>query len=184
MQTESSVDRRRRLDDAELGQFMRRMFELKRRIEEGSVDRIQALKDLQDIIEGTVVRRCSYEHLSGRTTFTRSPASRRKQSYAPIATRLAHSEQRLGLYEKNREQFPMIQYGEYTAEDIMAFMWEEENIPQPSINYGRVPLHAILDSDNLAPRDVAVIASTLQWLMTNVGSEFLRRVLLATKITI
>jgi hypothetical protein len=57
----------------------------------------------------------------------------------------------------------------------MAMMWEAENIPCYASNYGRVPLNTILGSDTLLEREVDIISSTLQWLGTNVGNEFLVR---------
>jgi hypothetical protein len=57
----------------------------------------------------------------------------------------------------------------------MAEMWEAENSPKSWLNHGSVPVLYILDESNPSVRDREVMASTLQWLGTNSGKEFLSR---------
>jgi hypothetical protein len=63
-------------------------------------------------------------------------------------------------------------------------MWEAECIPAVGVNNGRTPIHAIMQGELITDRDVRVIASTLQWLGTNVGQGFLRKFLRVAQLYI
>ena len=151
-----------RLSNEELGGLQRRLNEIVRRIEEGNIELPWVLSEMQRIIEGRKLPETVYRSRAEPLEFARPPEAERKKSQAPLHQRLKFWVKRLKWPERN-------------AEHIMAEMWEAECIPQHGINFGRTPISAIMEGETITDRDVQVINSTLQWLGTNVGKEFLRR---------
>ena len=179
-----------RLSNDELGLLHRRVDEIKRRITEGTIDKAEALGALQRIIEGRAdsIGPCKKRHRSEPLVFKRPPIKERRRSRAPIRLRLPKYLNRLYFHYKYK--FQVGKWGSpsgrrLTSEDIMAQMWEAENIPRTGRNHGLVPIQTILDTDSIPnEREAAIVSSTLQWLGTNVGSEFLMRFIRTTDIHI
>jgi hypothetical protein len=169
-----------RLSDPELGLIYRRVDEIKRRINEGTLHKDMTLRALQLVIEGKVKEPepCKRRHRSDTLNFNRPPIKERKKSKAPMRLRLPEFLNRLYYYYKYK-----LHTGSWGSpngrhlhpEDIMAQMWEAENIPNYNVNYGQVPVQSILNIDIPTKREVAIVSSTLQWLATNTGNEFLVR---------
>lgn len=63
-------------------------------------------------------------------------------------------------------------------------MWEAENIPNQGINRGWTPVQSILDDFHASEHDRAIVASTLQWLGTNCGKEYLQRMVATADIEV
>ncbi len=179
------------LSDVELGLIHRRVDEIKQRLTEGTIRLPEALAALQIIIEGKseALSPCKLRHRSKAIPFKRPPLSERKKSLAPLRLR---SKSRLDrLYYKyklafaRKGRFPK-QNDRLLPEDIIAQMWEAENIPQRGRNYGRVPLQSIVESEGreVDEHDARIVANTIQWIGTNCGREFIRRFILAADISI
>lgn len=168
-----------KLTDYELGTMTRRLMEIVRRINEGSLDKRQTLKALQMLIEGKaeqMVEPCNRKHRSDKIPFKMLPPAERRKSTAPL--RLRTEQYRKRLYYFYRAFFARGKYmgkKRLHPEDIIALMWEAENIPDQIINHGWTPVQSILDDYHASKHDRAIVASTLQWLGTNCGREFLRR---------
>jgi hypothetical protein len=181
----------RRLSNEELGLLHRRLDEIKRRIGEGTLQNDEVLTALQKIIESKAgsLGPCRLHHRSKAKPFIRPPIEDRKKSLAPMRLRSANHLNRLyyrcklALATKCRFPEPKERL---LPEDIIVQMWEAENIPRRHINYGRVPLHSILETEGreVVEHDAKIVANTIQWLGTNVGSEFLRRFILAANISV
>ncbi len=151
-----------RLSNDELGSLQRRVNEIVRRVEEGRIELPWAMTEIQRIIEGRKLPEVVYRPRAQPLEFKPSSKSERRKSKAPKRLRFAQWVKRLEWPQLNPEL-------------VMVEMWEAECIPVHCINYGRTPINAIMDGEDITERDVKVIASTLQWLGTNVGSDFLRR---------
>jgi len=151
-----------RLTNDELGLLQRRVNEIVRRAEEGSIELPWAMAEMQRIIEGKRLPEIRYMDRARKLEFVRPSADKLKKSKAPISKRLSQWLKRLEWPERDAEQ-------------VMAEMWEAECIPENCINFGLTPLDAILHGEEITDRDVQVVNSTLQWLGTNIGKEFLRR---------
>ncbi|MFT5850050.1 MAG: hypothetical protein ACI9H6_000879 [Patiriisocius sp.] len=167
-----------KLDNDEMGVLFRRVSEIAKRIDSGSISKNKAMEALQAIVEGRAEKMltpCKRKHLSSHQSFERPSQKERKRSKAPVEMRLPEYLRRLGIYDRFRELHPDQTYPEKHPEDIMAEMWEAENIPKSWLNHGSVPVLYILDESNPSVRDREVMASTLQWLGTNSGKEFLSR---------
>ena len=167
-----------KLDNDEMGVLFRRITEIAKRIDAGSITKKEAFEALQVIIEGkaaSMLTPCRHKYRSLHRKFETRTSDERETSLSPVALRLPGSLGRLGLYDKLREQYPYKHYPEMHPEDIMAFMWEAENIPVLVVNHGCVPVQSILSASQPSDREKMIVASTLQWLGTNVGSEFLSR---------
>lgn len=178
-----------RLSNDTLGLLHRRVDEIKRRINEGTLEKQEVLGALQRIIESKFdsIGPCKRRHRSEPLIFKRTLVSQRRKSIAPLRQRLPQQLNRLFFFYKHKLQTGM--WGSPSGrklhpEDIMAMMWEAENIPDPVLNFGRVPIQGILDSLDPTEREVAIVASTLQWLGTNIGSEFLVRFIRTADIPI
>lgn len=190
MQTAPAVlDGKRRLSNEELGLMTRKVSEIQKRIESGTISFEQAQKGLQYIIEGKAedIGPCRKRHQSATIEFKRPSVKQRKRSKAPMRVRLPFYLNRLYFHYKLALQtgrFGRPAPKKLSPEDFMAQMWEAENIPNWSSNNGRVPVQGILDNFQPPEREVAIVASTLQWLSTNVGLEFLRRFVLTANISI
>jgi hypothetical protein len=168
-----------RLTDEEIGIPTRRLIEIIRRINEGALDRRDTMRALQMLIEGKakqMVEPCSRPHRSESLKFKMLPPAERRKSRAPL--RMRSEQYRKRLYFHYRAFFSKRKSWTGKAlhpEDIIALMWEAENIPHPGINHGWTPVQSILSDFNASEHDRAIVASTLQWLGTNVGQDFLRR---------
>lgn len=176
-----------KLDNDEMGLLFRRITEIAKRIDAGSVTKKEAFDALQAIVEGKAAKMltpCNQRHQSSQRKFDRPSLEKRKTSLAPVELRLRHSVGRLGLYDKMRQQYPSKSYPDLHPEDIMAQMWEAENIPDIMFNHGGVPVGAILGEVEPSDHNKMIVASTLQWLGTNVGSCFLSRFLAATDLSV
>jgi hypothetical protein len=168
----------RKLDDCEIGTIFRRVNEVIKRIDSGAIPKRKALEALQAIVEGkatAMMEPCQRKHCFEHPAFVRPSSKARKKSKSPMKMRLPLQLSRLDIYDKLHILNPGAEYPSKHPEDIMAEMWEAENIPNPQINYGGVPVQAILDEPKPSERDRAIVASTLQWLGTNCGREFLSR---------
>lgn len=152
----------RRLSNDEVGGLQRRVNEIARRVEEGTIDLSWVMEEMQRIIEGKKLLEMRYREVAEPLDFVRAPPDERRFSRARLHMRLPHMLQRL--------EFP-----QRTPEHVMAEMWETECIPNLSVNFGRTPLDTIAGSPKPTRRDIQVINSTLQWLGTPVGKEFLAR---------
>lgn len=178
-----------RLSDTELGLIYRRVDEIRRRINEGTIDKAATLRVLQLVIEGKAKEPepCKRRHRGDKLELRRPPIKERKLSRAPMRQRLPEWVNRLYYHYKHK-----LHTGSWGSsngrhlhpEDVMAIMWEAENIPCSSVNNGRVPVQSILDDLDLPDREVAIVASTLQWLGTNIGNEFLGRYIRTADILI
>lgn len=175
------------LSNEHFGIIYRRIGAIIKKLQEGSLTVQFVLSELQRIFEGKrpeLPRPIVLDpKLRGqyweppRQEFKRPNRKERRKSRSPYNRRLAPWNQRLEWPERNPEH-------------VMAEMWEAENIPEWCSNYGRVPVQAILDPstvmsyDQLPPHDVMIVASTLQWLGTSVGREFLSRYIRTAQILI
>lgn len=186
METASAVQDGK-LDDDEMGVLFRRLMEIAKRIDNGALNKKEVMSALQAIIEGRLkdmLTPCSRPHLSPRRTFTRLTNKERATSLTPIRLRLPHSGSRLGLFANFREKEPERTFLEQHPEDIMAEMWEAENVPRLWLNHGNVPLHSILGKVELTDQTVSIVASTFQWLGTSSGIEFLSRYVAVAKLSL
>ncbi len=113
-----------------------------------------------------------------------------KKSESPEGVTMPNALHRLKeIKEKNRRK---------DAEHIMVHLWAQENVRDPLINFGLVPLDQILHecteecgkvsrlaltkglhryNRKFSTRDTRIVAATVQWLATNVGRCFLREFL-------
>lgn len=169
-----------KITNEELGFIHRRVDEIKRRINEGTLPKNTALGALQKIVEGKpeALDPCTLRHRGDRIIFVRPPVEKRKLSRAPMRLRTESYLKRLFFHYKlslRSGRFGRASKRQFTPEDIMAMLWEAENIPIQHLNGGSVPVLSILDSNNPPEREVAIVSSTLQWLGTNVGRDFLVR---------
>ncbi len=162
METASLSKTVTRLSNDELGLLQRRVNEIARRVEEGTIELPWVMGELQRVIEGRRLPEIKYRQRAEPLEFVRPSATERRKSKAPLRKRLAHWFTRLDWPDRNPEH-------------IMAEMWEAECIPSSCVNYGRTPINSIMHGEEITDRDVRVISSTLQWLGTNVGKDFLRR---------
>lgn len=175
-----------KLTDDELGTMTRRLMETVRRINEGSLDKRQTLKALQMLIEGKVeqmIEPCQRKHRSESRQFKMLPIAERRKSTAPLRMRTEQYLKRL-YYHYKLFLFTNQYWGEkqLNAEDIFALMWEAENIPRQGINHGWTPVQSILGDFHASEHDRAIVASTLQWLGTNTGREYLRKMVATADI--
>lgn len=177
-----------KLQDDDLGMLQRRLNEIVRRIEEGTISHWEVKEGLQAIIEGKrsqIGKPCTHPHRGKKIDFVRPSIRERKKSLAHIRMRSQFRQER--LYFKCRlalkgNRFPKASE-RLLAEDIIVQMWEAENIPSRSLNYGAVPLHTILEREgDLPEHDVKIVNQTIQWLGTNVGKDFLRRFVLTADL--
>lgn len=153
----------RRLSNEELGSLQRRMNEIVRRVEEGNIELSWVMGETQRVIEGKKIPEMVYRARAEPLEFKRPPKAERRRSKAQFKDRLPSWRTRLDWPQRNNEH-------------VMAEMWEAECIPRPWLSFGRTPINAIMGEGVVpTPYDVQVISSTLQWLGTNVGQEFLGR---------
>jgi len=96
--------------------------------------------------------------------FRRPSAEERAKSVVPFGTMLPHWRKRLGMPQR-------------MPENVMAELWEAENIPRSEDMGGPMVWAIFADDSRPSERDIQVVGSTLQWLATNTGSSFLRRYL-------
>lgn len=168
-----------KLTDEELGTITRRLMEIVRRTNEGALNKRQVLRALQMLVEGqaeTMTEPCRRPHRQTPQPFRMLPPAERRRSRAPLRLRTTQFLKR--LYFHYRMYFSGRRTGGQKClhpEDIMALLWEAENIPEPHINHGWTPVQSILDDWDASEHDRAIVASTLQWLGTNTGREFLGR---------
>jgi len=158
----ASLSKTVRLSNDELGLVQRRVNEIVRRVEEGKIELPWALAEMQRVIEGRKIPEVKYRATAEPLEFKRPLQNERGKSKAGWNKRLPHMLQRLAWPDRNKEH-------------IMAEMWEAECIPHQGVNYGATPMNAIMGDEKPTDRDIRVINSALQWLGTNVGSEFLTR---------
>lgn len=176
-----------KLDNDDMGVLFRRITEIAKRIDTGSITKKEAFEALQAIIEGkaaSMLTPCRQKHRSSHQKFARPSLENRAASLAPVSLRLPHSLSRLGLYNQMRLQYPKQHFPDQHPEDIMAEMWEAENIPDMMCNGGGVPVQSIVGETKPSQRDIMVVASTLQWLGTNAGSSFLSRFVSAADLSV
>ena len=176
-----------KLDNDEMGILFRRVTEIAKRIDAGSITKKDVFNALLAIVEGkasSMLTPCQRPHRSKHVKFVTPSEEERKKSLAPVVMRLPQYVNRLYFYDTLRTLYPGKQYPEKHAEDIMAEMWEAENIPVSMVNFGKVPVQSILNESRPSERDCMIVASTLQWLGTNVGSCFLSRFIAATDMQI
>tara|TARA_R110000824_G_scaffold401771_1_gene615720 strand:- start:401100 stop:401618 length:519 start_codon:yes stop_codon:yes gene_type:complete len=162
MQTAPLSKTASRLSNDELGLIQRRVNEIVRRAEEGTIELPWAMGEIQRIIEGRKLPEVVYRNRAEPLQFDRPSVAERRKSKAPLHRRLAHWVTRLEWPERN-------------GEHIMAEMWEAECIPVHCVNNGRTPINTIMYEEHITDRDIRVISSTLQWLGTSAGKDFLRK---------
>lgn len=171
MQT-ASLSKTVRLSNEELGSLQRRVHEIVRRVEEGTVPLEEAMTGLQRIIERSQLPQVRYAERARPLAFEHLPRAERRKSRARLSIRLAHSLVRLRYPQRNPER-------------IIAELWEIECIPCDQVNYGRTPVEAIMGEGSRPTRDqIAIINSTIQWLGTNVGQTFLQKFLRVSQMYI
>ena len=169
METAQTLSRTVRLSNDEIGSLHRRVYEIVRRVEQGTVPYDEAMTGLQRVIERTQMPTVRYSAHARPREMPRLRRSERRRSAARLAVRLPYSLVRLRHPERNPER-------------IIAELWEIECIPEACVNYGRTPINAILGEERPTERDVQVINSTIQYLGTNGGMEFLRKFLGASQM--
>lgn len=92
-----------KLTDDELGTMTRRLMEIVRRINEGSLDKRQTLKALQMLIEGKaeqMTEPCQRKHRSESRPFKMLPIAERRKSTAPLRMRTEQYLKRLYFHYK------------------------------------------------------------------------------------
>jgi|GEM_PF-1641771 len=170
-----------KLTNEEMGIITRRLMEIIKRINGESITKEGVLKALQMIAEGHALKMtqpCQKKHCKEPLAFKMLPPAKRRKSKAPLRMRLESYKDRLYYrYKAFFSGYPTQDGKGLMHEDVIALMWEAENIPVRHINGGRVPVMTILDDTNPSERDRAVIASALQWLFTPVGRNFLDKVI-------
>lgn len=161
------------LTDAEMGMITRLFLEMMGRMKlkkgKGPVNFDFVRRVLQAIIENRIVfpPQGEIEKDPPHMVFRRPPEADRRDSRTPYGKVFAHW--------ANRLKFP-----ERMPENVIAELWEAENIPVRSINSGSTPLLSIFQGEEMpSERDIQVVGSTIQWFGTNAGSAFLRRYLIA-----
>jgi hypothetical protein len=171
METATLSTTAKRLTLEELGLLQRRTNEIVRRIEEGTITFEWAKKETQRIIEGREPPEVEtrYQASAKSLQFNWPSSKERKQSRAPVSRRLPHYRERLNWPSR-------------TPEHVMVEMWEATCIPKSYVNSGQTPIESILGENKPTKRDVEIVNSTIQWLGTNVGREFLRRYVRATEM--
>ncbi|OGI21508.1 MAG: hypothetical protein A2808_00505 [Candidatus Moranbacteria bacterium RIFCSPHIGHO2_01_FULL_55_24] len=186
METVKTVGDGYKIANEDLGALHRKLSEIVRRIEEGKLNRASVMQSLQNIIEGRVVPEIRHLHKAPPLEFHRPSRQERRLSLGAINRRLPNFKKRL--------DFPV-----KTPEHIIAELWEAECIPERIVNFGSTPVHAILDerptpenpldamyrgATPVDDRDVLVVNTTIQWLGTLIGQEFLRRFLGVSQISL
>lgn len=161
----------KKVSNDELGSLQRRTNELVRRIEDGTLELSWVMAQLQLVIEGKRVPDKVYLSRATPREFERLPEHKRGRSVTPLEKRLPESFTRLDFPQRNMEH-------------VMAEMWEAENIPRAGFDHGSCPAWVIMGGTEITDRDIQVMSSTLQWLGTNVGSDFLRRFLQVSQMHI
>lgn len=164
METAQTLSKTVRLSNEELGGFQKRVYEIVRRVEQGTVPYDEAMTGLQRIVERTQKPTIQYSAHAEPRELPRLRRSERRRSAARLSVRLPYSLVRLRWPERNPER-------------IIAELWEIECIPETCVNWGKTPINAILGDEKPTERDVRVINSTIQYLGTNCGMEFLRKFL-------
>ncbi|PCI29279.1 hypothetical protein COB52_02670 [Candidatus Kaiserbacteria bacterium] len=177
-----------KLTNEDLGTLTRRLIDIIRRVNEGTIEKRDVLTAFQRLAEGKakeMVEPCPRTHRRDPVKFKMLPIKERRKSRAPLRMRTPQFLNR--LYFRYRASFSSHKiYGDryLMHEDIIALMWEAENIPRPAVNHGWTPVLTILDDRNASKHDREIVASTLQWLGTNVGREFLGRLVATADIQI
>ena len=168
----ASLSKTVRLPNEDLGSLYRRVAEIVRRVEEGTIPLDEAKTGLQRIIERKRNPEVRYADRAKPLIFEHLPRHERRRSRARLSIRLPHS-------------FTRLRYPQRTPERVIAELWEIECIPSDHVNYGRTPVEAIMGEGSRPTREqVAIINSTVQWLGTNVGQCFLRKFLRVSQIFI
>lgn len=168
----ASLSKTVRLPNEDLGGLYRRVAEIVRRVEEGTVPLDEAKTGLQRIIERKQHPEVRHAERAKPLAFEHLPRRERRRSRARLSIRLPYSLTRL--------RFP-----QRTPERIIAELWEIECIPSDHVDYGRTPVEAIMGEGSRPTREqVAIINSTIQWLGTNSGQCFLRKFLQISQIWI
>ena len=177
-----------KLTDEELGVIARRVAEITRRINEGTIDKKSVMQALQNIIEGKakqMVEPCPRPHRQSPMDLEKLSLTERRKSRAPLRLRLDWSKKRLYYhYRAFLNRTPTSQGKALHHEDVIALMWEAENIPKTWLNHGWTPVQTILDDFHASKHDRAIVASTLQWLGTNGGQSFLKRLVATAKLDV
>jgi len=172
METATPLSKTVRLSNEELGSFHKRVNEIVRRAEEGTIPYAEAMDGLQRIVERRQNPEIRYCPQAKPQKFEPLRRSEYRKSMGKLDYRLPESRRRLDWPERNPER-------------IIAELWQAECIPEHSVNYGRTPVHAILGQDIVpAPHDIRIVNSTIQWLGTNIGMCFLRKFLGVSQIYI
>ncbi len=177
-----------KLTNEELGALTRRFMEVIRRIKEGTVEKADVLVAFQMVAEGRtkqMVEPCKRQHRMDCKQFFMLAPSERRKSRAPLRMRPQKWIDR--LYWKYRMFFDGKKvYGgtSLMPEDVIALMWEAENIPAFNINNGWTPIQSILYDFNAGEHDRGIVSATLQWLGTNTGREFLRRMVATANLDV
>lgn len=177
METTKVVDDGK-IGNTELGIMMRRLMEIVRRINEGTIEKHDAMKALQMIVEGRSQEITKIPEQVKRFPFKMLPVSERRKSRAPLKMRPQQWRDR--LFYKYRQFFRKQRAYDgkvLMPEDIIAYIWEAENIPKLWVNHGSTPVNAILGTEKPSVHDREIVAATLQWLGTNVGRSFLDRLI-------
>ncbi len=170
METAPQLSETVRLTNEELGGLHRRVDEIVRRIDKGTIPYKEAFTGLQRIVERSQQPVVQYSSRARPQDFPHVPRNERRRSHAKLSLRLSHSVSRLDWPQRNPER-------------IIAELWEIECIPEHCTNYGRTAIHAIMgEGEKFTPRDVQVINSTIQWLGTNCGMAFVRKFLAVSQI--
>lgn len=160
-----------KLTDEQMGTLTRLGLEVFKRIRQdkgtGPVNFEFVRAVLQGVIEGRIVfpPEGSIAKDPPHMVFRRPSEKERAKSTVPYGTMLAHWNNRLKMPQR-------------MPENVMAELWEAENIPRPEVNYGTTPIDHIFETDEtVTGRDRQVVGATLQWLATSEGLSFLRRFL-------
>ncbi len=178
-----------KLTNDEIGILTRRLIEIIRRINEGVLDKRNTMHAIQMLIEGKakqMVEPCSRPHRSERIQFKMLPPKERRKSRAPLRMRTEQYLERLYFYYRSYfdQRKHWTSQKKLHPEDIIALLWEAENIPKQGVNHGWTPVQSILGDFDASEHDRAIVASTLQWLGTNTGSEFLRRMVATANLDV
>lgn len=179
-----------RLSDDELGLIYRRVDEIKRRVTDGTISFATVAAALQTIIEGNTesLGRCKKRHRSEVIPFNRPKLQERKKSLASLRLRSPSRVNRLFYQYKMlllTGRFGRAAKKKLMPEDIVAMMWEAENIPCRGVNFGKVPIQSILETEDIPKkREAMIVNNTIQWLGTMSGREFLTRFIRTADIPI
>jgi len=158
------------LTDLETGILQRKLQDIVRRLEEGSLSFEIVVQALQRISEETFIFHYPEKKAKEDWEIFRRPSTEeRRKSLSPFGMTLPHQAKRL-------------EWPGRTPEHVMMELWEKENIPQPWVNHNRVPLNTILNAIDVLPHDAQVVAATVQWFGCHIGISHLGQFVRAAEL--